>query len=228
MLARILLAILLIVCLLIDHTSYSFVSPSSSSSSTTCSSSRAGRHHGLSISRQNQKIKNNDDDDNNNDKETQFSFYQRIESIKTALVGLLSGGILSTPVIALHDIVILPNDSTTNGLASWEFDTDMGSLQGALFAIVYRYCIREKDDDNDMLNMGVVGAFIVVRTLSRIRVPNYCTALPLHCGDPLGYLDYDMISQVIYNGMESIALFGGAAYAMEIAYEKGWITKYPS
>ncbi len=131
-------------------------------------------------------------------------------------------------MIALHDIVILPNDDYTNGLASWEFDTDMGSLQGALFAIVYRYCIREKDDDNDMLNMGVVGAFIVVRTLSRIRVPNYCTAIPLHCGDPLGYLDYDMISQVIYNGMESIALFGGAAYAMEVAYEKGWITKFPS
>ena len=32
---------------------------------------------------------------------------------------------------------------------------DMGSLQSALFAIVYRYCVRE-DDDNDMLNMGVM------------------------------------------------------------------------
>ena len=32
---------------------------------------------------------------------------------------------------------------------------DMGSLQSALFAIVYRYCVRE-DDDNGMLNMGVM------------------------------------------------------------------------
>ena len=32
---------------------------------------------------------------------------------------------------------------------------DMGSLQSALFAIVYRYCVRE-DDDNEMLNMGVM------------------------------------------------------------------------
>lgn len=155
-------------------------------------------------------------DENKNDK---FSFYQRVESTKTALVGLLSGGLVSTPIIALHDI---PN----YGLASWEFDTDMGSLQSALFAIVYRYCIRQ-NDDNAMLNMGVVGAFIFVRTLARIRVPTYCTAAPLDCGDPFGYFDYDMIGQLILNGMESVALFGGAAYAMEVAYRKGWITKFP-
>ena len=74
--------------------------------------------------------------------------FQRIESIKTATVGLLSGGILATPFIALQDI-------PEYGAASWEFDTDMGSLQSALFAIVYRYCVRE-EGDNEMLNMGVV------------------------------------------------------------------------
>ena len=68
--------------------------------------------------------------------------------MKTAAVGLLAGGIASTPFIALHDI-------PAYGAASWEFDTDMGSLQSALFAIVYRYCVR-KGDDSDMLNMGVV------------------------------------------------------------------------
>ena len=82
------------------------------------------------------------------DRKDKFSMFQRIESIKTATVGLLSGGILATPFIALHD---LPE----YGAASWEFDTDMGSLQSALFAIVYRYCVRE-EDDNEMLNMGVV------------------------------------------------------------------------
>lgn len=179
------------------------------------------QHHSLKANK-NKLIDDNSDAINsiNDNKEDKFSFYQRIESIKTAIVGLLSGGILSTPIIALHDI---PN----YGLASWEFDTDMGSLQSALFAIVYRYCIRQ-NDDNDMLNMGVVGAFIVVRTLSRIRVPSYCTAAPLDCGDPIGYFDYDMIGQLILNGMESVALFGGAALAMEVAYSKGWITKFPS
>lgn len=103
----------------------------------------------------------------------------------------------------------------------------MGSLQSALFAIVYRYCVRE-DDDNDMLNMGVVGAFVVVRTLSRIRVPDYCTAAPLDCGAPLGYFDFNMIQQLALNGLESAALFGGAALAMEFAYKKGFIGKFPN
>ncbi len=114
---------------------------------------------------------------NNEDK---FSFRQRIESIKTAVVGLVSGGVASTPFIFLHDVLLPVDSSYTSGLSSWEFDTDMGSLQAALFAIVYRYCVRE-EDDNDMLNMGVVGAFVVVRTLSRVHVPSYCTAAPLDC-----------------------------------------------
>jgi len=156
----------------------------------------------------------------NENGEDKFSFFQRIESTKTAALGLLSGGILSTPFIALHDI-------PAYGAPSWEFDTDMGSLQSALFAIVYRYCIRE-EDDNDMLNQGVVGAFVVTRTLSRIRVPLYCSAAPLDCGDPLGYFDYDMLQQLVLNGLESVALFGGAALAMEYAYSNKWITKFPN
>ena len=156
----------------------------------------------------------------NENGEDKFSFFQRIESTKTAALGLLSGGILSTPFIALHDI-------PAYGAASWEFDTDMGSLQSALFAIVYRYCIRE-EDDNEMLNQGVVGAFVVTRTLSRIRVPSYCTAAPLNCGEPMGYFDYDMLQQLVLNGLESVALFGGAALAMEYAYSNKWITKFPN
>lgn len=154
--------------------------------------------------------------------EDKFSPFQRIESIKTGIIGLLAGGIASAPFIGLHDL-----QAPIGGLASWEFDTDMASLMGALFAIVYRYCIRE-EDDNDMLNMGVVGAFVVVRTLSRIRVPTYCTAVPLDCGDPLGYFDYDMLGQLALNGLESAALFGGAAAAMEYAYDKKWISKFPN
>jgi hypothetical protein len=56
----------------------------------------------------------------------------------------------------------------------------MSSLQAALFAIVYRYAVRE-DDDNDFLNQGVVGAFIFVRTLATIQVSSTCTAAPLTC-----------------------------------------------
>ena len=152
--------------------------------------------------------------------EDKFSPQQRIESVKTGLLGALSGGIAATPFIALHDV-------PAYGLASWEFDTDMGAIQSALFAIVYRYCVR-KNDKNDMLNQGVIGAFVVVRTLSRVRVPGYCTAAPLDCGDPVGYFDWNMIQQLLLNGLESVALFGAAAVAIEFAYDKKWISKFPN
>ena len=152
-----------------------------------------------------------------------FSFVQRIESVKCAVVGALAGGIALTPFAAFHDILF--NDPlVTNGVAQWEFDTDMGSLEAALFAIVYRYCIRE--DENDMLNQGAVGAFVFVRTLSRIQVPVYATAAPLTVGDPLGYFDWNMLQQASLSGLESAALFGGAALAMDYAFEKGFIGKF--
>ena len=154
------------------------------------------------------------------DDEDKFSPQQRIESVKTGIVGALSGGIAAAPFIALHDV-------PAYGFASWEFDTDMGAIQSALFAIVYRYCVRKKDN-NDMLNQGVIGAFVVVRTLSRVRVPGYCTAAPLDCGDPIGYFDWNMIQQLLLNGLESVALFGAAAAAMEFAYGRGWISKFPN
>ena len=151
--------------------------------------------------------------------EDKFSPQQRIESVKTGVVGALTGAIAATPFIALHDI--------PSGLGSWEFDTDMGAVQSALFAIVYRYCVR-KNDDNDMLNMGVIGAFVAVRTLSRVRVPGYCTAAPLDCGDPLGYFDWNMLQQLLLNGIESVVLFGAAAAAMEFCYDRNWISKFPN
>jgi hypothetical protein len=194
------------------------------------------------------------------DDDDKFSFGQRIESTKCVVVGALSGGFSVVLFTALHDIAF-GGQEFNNGVAQWEFDTDMGSLESALFAIVYRYCIRK--DDNPMLNQGVIGAFVLVRTLSRIRVPSYCTAVPLDCklmvmlvatsllhcgvllllirkrtfsfihtwyyigGSPLGYFDWSMIKQGVFSGVESVALFGGAALAMEYCFRKGYISKFP-
>eukprot|EP00579_Thalassiosira_antarctica_P000759 CAMPEP_0201873976 /NCGR_PEP_ID=MMETSP0902-20130614/6356_1 /ASSEMBLY_ACC=CAM_ASM_000551 /TAXON_ID=420261 /ORGANISM="Thalassiosira antarctica, Strain CCMP982" /LENGTH=219 /DNA_ID=CAMNT_0048400729 /DNA_START=57 /DNA_END=716 /DNA_ORIENTATION=+ len=214
---------ILLVCLIQMDSAHSFVLPKpSSASSHQHSNLPSSPPITKKISQQNKNLilsaKNDNDDKNNSD--DKFSFPQKIESIKTAALGAIAGGIVATPFIALHDI-------PAYGAAAWEFDTDMGSLQSALFAIVYRYCVRE-EDDNEMLNMGVVGAFVVVRTLSRIRVPSYCTAVPLDCGAPLGYFDYNMLQQLALNGLESAALFGGAAAAMEYAYSKKWISKFPN
>eukprot|EP00559_Dactyliosolen_fragilissimus_P004152 CAMPEP_0184864332 /NCGR_PEP_ID=MMETSP0580-20130426/14543_1 /TAXON_ID=1118495 /ORGANISM="Dactyliosolen fragilissimus" /LENGTH=241 /DNA_ID=CAMNT_0027363061 /DNA_START=55 /DNA_END=780 /DNA_ORIENTATION=+ len=165
------------------------------------------------------------DDAENQSEENKFTFAQRIESTKTGIVGLLSGGIALTPFSALHNIVF-PGSTIENGTAQWEFDTDMGSIETALFAIVYRYCVREGEEANEMLGMGVVGAFVLVRSLSKIRVPSYCTSAPLDCGDPLGYFDWAMIQQGVFSGIESAAMFVAAATAMDYCYRKGYISRF--
>jgi len=158
------------------------------------------------------------------DATAKFTFGQKIESTIAGLVGLFAGGIALTPFTALHDIAF-PGD-IENGFAQFEFDTDTGSIGAALFAIVYRYCVREGEEKNEMLPMGVVGAFVVVRTLGRIRVSNYCDAAPLDCGAPLGYFDWNMLQQAAFSGLESAAMFGAAAYAMEYCYKKGYISRF--
>ena len=112
------------------------------------------------------------DDDDNNDKKNTFSFAQRIESTKSGIVGLLTGGIALAPISVVHNLLFAYDGSirtVTHNLAQFEFDADAGSLEAALFAIVYRYCLRQGDDDNPQLNQGVIGAFALTRTLSKLK-----------------------------------------------------------
>lgn len=153
-----------------------------------------------------------------------FSFAQRIESTKAVVVGAVAGGVALTPFSALHNILLDNGGHVANGVAQWEFDTDMGSIEAGLFAIVYRYCIRE--DENPMLNQGVIGAFALTRILSKIQVPNYCSFAPLSCGPPLEYFDWDMLSQALFSGVESAALFGAAAAAMDYCFYRNIISKF--
>jgi hypothetical protein len=147
---------------------------------------------------------------------TNFDMEQRIESVKAGVLGAIAGGVAVTPVAFFHYVGNLPQ---------WELTTDMSSLEAGLFAIVYRYCAR-KGDDNPMLNQGVVGAFAVTRTLSNLHASSTCAAIPLRCGEPFGYFDWNMISQLAWNGLESAAMFGVTATAIEYAYQKSWIRKF--
>lgn len=153
-----------------------------------------------------------------------FSFGQRIESTKALVVGAVAGGVALTPFSAIHNIFLDGGEHVLNGVAQWEFDTDMGSVEAGLFAIVYRYCVRE--DKNPMLKDGVVGAFALVRILSKIQIPIYCSAAPLSCGAPLEYFDWDMLSQAFFGGLESLALFGAASAAMEYCFKRNIISKF--
>ncbi len=134
-------------------------------------------------------------DDNNNDTDNKFDMAQRIESLKSVVLGALSGGIALTPIAYLHYVIFsdIPNS------AQWEFTTDMSSLEAALFAIVYRYAVRT-NDNNPMLNQGVVGAFVVVRTLANIQVTDTCQSVPLRCKwESIHFMERPSMKQEIEN-----------------------------
>ncbi len=57
---------------------------------------------------------------------------------------------------------------------------------------------------------------------------NFCDGMTVAGGDPLGYFDFNMIQQLLLNGLESAALFGVTAAAMEYAYDRNWVSKFPN
>lgn len=145
-----------------------------------------------------------------------FSLRQRFDSGLSLVIGAVSASVAVAPLTFLHDTTY----------AQWELDTDGAAVMGGLFAVVYRYCIRT-DTDNPQLNQGVVGAFTICRTLARIQVPEYCSAFPLSCGAPFGYVDWNLLQQLAWNGAESGILFAAAAMAMEAATERGFVSRFP-
>lgn len=141
---------------------------------------------------------------------------ERLESAKAGAIAVVSGSLLAAPA------ALLASDAFT---AQWEFSTDALALQLALFGVVYRYAVRS--DDNDQLRQGAVGAFALTRTLAAARVGEQCTPLPLSCGPPLGYLDWNLLIQLAALFGESALAFGGAAFALEYAWDSGWAQRIP-
>jgi hypothetical protein len=158
----------------------------------------------------------------NDDDDEKFGWKQRLASIQCLVLGAVVGSIVQAPISFLHTTLM-----GAGGLAQWEYDTDMAAVTGGLFAVVYRYCIRE--DTNPQLKQGLLGAMILIRTLPQIHIPEYCQAVPLNCGPPLNFyiLDWNIIEQLILCGLESSLLFLGTAKAMDNAMEKGYIIKFP-
>jgi len=76
-----------------------------------------------------------------------------------------------------------------------------------------------------MLRQGAVGAFALTRALAGVRAGPQCSAVPLECGPPLGYLDWDMLGQVGARGATAAFAFGGAALALEAALGRGLIRR---
>ncbi|GMH59600.1 hypothetical protein TrRE_jg4013 [Triparma retinervis] len=145
---------------------------------------------------------------------------KRIESLKAGAIGGLVGASVSSPFLYLSSALLSPPNPT----GQWEFQTDMASIEGALFAICFRYIVRT-DTDNEMLKMGALGAFILVRTLPLISVPSTCSSVPLKC-EYLYILDPATIPQVAFHGIESLALFGSAFLALNHSFNKKWLSPF--
>jgi hypothetical protein len=146
-----------------------------------------------------------------------FDGVQRLESAKAAVVGAVSGGLASVPVTLFVDGF---------NVAQWEFDVDTLSLACALFAVTYRYTVR--DDANPMLRQGAIGAFALGRATAAVRVSDTCVPVPLRC-EPYGfYVDAAMLGQGLGAVAVGVVAFGAAGAAMDWALEKGWISTFRS
>jgi hypothetical protein len=154
-----------------------------------------------------------------------FGWKQRLASIQCFIVGAITGSISQAPISLLHNVVT----NNENVIGQWEYDTDMAAIIGGLFAILYRYIIRT-DINNPQLNQGCISSMILIRTLPQIRIPSYCTSVPLNCHHPPLYFyifDYNILQQLIWCGFESAVLFTATATIMDMAMDKGYIIRFP-
>jgi hypothetical protein len=183
---------------------------------------------------------NDDNDKSNNNKQNtvdKFGWQQRWASVQSFVGGAIVGSVASAPISFLHNFVVL-SQIHNHPLAQWEYDTDSNAVMGGLFAIVYRYCLRDDGDTNPQLKQGCVNAMILIRTLPQIQIPAYCTPLPLNCHHdnvlsrilfPMSYIldDANVLQQLFWTGLESTLLFTVTAQMMDMAMNQTYIVRFP-
>ena len=153
------------------------------------------------------------------DVDVENEFVERIESVKSAVVGVAGGIAALLPLLVVQGI-------SSSFSPQWEFHADSWALLLALFGITYRYAVRT--DGNPNLKQGVVGAFAVTYALRIVSPPSSCTSLPLNCGPPLYYIDTTMIVSGLGAFGEACVGYGVAAYLLEKCFSSGFVKRFPS
>jgi len=148
---------------------------------------------------------------------------EKLESVKAAVLSAVAGSIAFGPVSLVLSESFYPADAWTS---QWELAHDGLAVMLALFGLVYRYAVRQ--DPNPQLKQGVVGAFVITRAWSMLQADPACSPVPLQCGPPLGYFNWHMLMQGGGAAAESILAFAAAAVALEVAFSKGWVGRFPS
>ena len=144
-----------------------------------------------------------------------FTPAERIESAKVAIAGGLITGLIGLAWLLMDRYV----HGEMNGVifqGGWNLTNltllvngAIAALSGSLFALTYRYAIRQ--DDNPQLRGGVVLAFTLVRGLAEVDASsaiaqNFWPFLTA-CG-------------------ESFLLFGGCAIALNLAFAEQWLKPF--
>lgn len=143
-----------------------------------------------------------------------FTPQERFESFKVAILGAGSAGLIAGGLWLGHRLwqqasPMLPYGfSSLAGLTllvSWA----IASLSGALFALTYRYAIRQ--NQNPQLNAGVVLAFALVRGLAQVDA-----------GSAIAQQFWPFGVACI----ESLILFSGTAILLNGAFRWQWVKPF--
>uniref|UniRef100_UPI000A045664 hypothetical protein n=2 Tax=Picosynechococcus sp. PCC 8807 TaxID=195248 RepID=UPI000A045664 len=144
---------------------------------------------------------------------SRFSAAERIASLKTAIAGGVTAGLLSFGLLLLHRLVGsegLPLNFG-GGLGTLTLLVNLGTsaLSGALFALTYRYAVRT--DDNPQLNAGVIAAFALVRGVALVDA-----------GSAIAQKGWPFVAAC----GENFVVFGLTALALNFGRQQGWLTPF--
>lgn len=152
--------------------------------------------------------------------EKKEKFWFSADSFKAAFIGFIVGPVAISPVTYLHNFSF-PGDLVLNDVSQFEFDSLMGGVSAAAFAILYRYLFR-KERNEDEAN-AMIGACVIMRSFNNLQVMYYCDNL--YCGEPLGVFDWNMLKQLFFSLSEDLFLFGAVAVVLEYYFDKGFLSR---
>ncbi|KAK3268390.1 hypothetical protein CYMTET_23107 [Cymbomonas tetramitiformis] len=138
---------------------------------------------------------------------------ERMETAKAGVAAALGGGFAFLPLILSQADL-----GTAGGLYLFGVSAAATVLSTVLFGVTYRYAVRS-DLGNSQLKGGVIGAFGLVRGLGQADVV-------LQTMGPSGFDLETTLKGFLLMG-ESMLLFGFAAAAVEIAFQRDIVKPFP-
>ncbi len=146
-----------------------------------------------------------------------LSWQERWQSLKAGMVGAIAAGllfglltVLETQLLALDLPIFLSGFHRAWGV-SFLISLAIAMLAGFLFAVTYRYVIRQ--DQNFHLGSGAAMAFGLVRGLAQVDVAVQAQFAPV---------------TLVLLVLESVLLFAGLRLVLDGAIAQGWLKPFSS